>query len=128
MMEGFLQTGIDHSEVECKETSPNVHELVTTNGGNFKKCYSVCKEKSRGRNDGDQVEPIWHCTNGRQFGSKCTKSCPEGYKLKDMTGIDCRWYKANCAKVFDECKKTRGIYDFGVVRWSARYFKSCVPE
>lgn len=77
MMEGWIESGVDSFEIQCKK---NVKEDVLKWQGDFKKCQKVCFNLT-GKGRWDEVEPIWKCTNLFYEGSRCTKSCPDGYKL-----------------------------------------------
>ena len=114
MMEGWDETGIGHFDIKCQSNSDGTFEWVNAAGGEMKQCIPVCYNFSRGRTEDDEVDPIWKCTKNNFVGSKCTKKCPDGYKLSNEGNN--RWKHSNT-----QCKKR----SYGT-SWTNSWFKACV--
>ena len=117
MMDGWLDTGVSHFDIKCQSNSDGTFEWVNAAGGPMTECLPVCYNFSKGR-DGDEVDPVWTCTKNNFPGSKCTKSCPDGYKLSDEG--DNRWKNTST-----KCQKK----SWGT-SWTENpgWFKPCVRE
>ena len=78
MMEDWLTTGVDEVEITC-----NWNEDTDTFQweGEFPDCQRVCSALI-GTTGDDEITPTYNCTDGFKEHSKCTKVCPEGYKLQ----------------------------------------------
>ena len=113
VMEGWNGPGdVNHFELQCKRNqNTGVFEMVTPDGSPRKQCIQKCYNAQWGEDEEDNG--IWHCTNGNNIGSKCTKSCPEGYKFEPRS-----WKKTSTT-----CQRK----SYGT-SWSQSWFKACVPK
>ena len=96
--------------------SDGTFEWVNTAGGAMTDCLPVCYNFSKGQTDGDEVEPIWSCTKNNFPGSKCTKSCPNGYKFSNEGSNRWKHTSTKCQK------KSWGT------SWTESWFKACVKK
>merc|ERR1712176_1113805 len=99
-------------ELECKEVD-NQMKWVPVDVEKELQCIQVCYDRT-GRTYGDEVDPIWDCSNANFINSECVKSCPAGYS-SDKTKP---WQKKK-----SKCRKK----SYGT-SWSVTHFKPCIID